>query len=52
MMLDTIPTNDFKDTEIGPIPVDWRVVTFEQLATLQRGKDLPKKDRCPVAWNS
>jgi hypothetical protein len=23
MMLDTTPTNDFKDTEIGPIPADW-----------------------------
>ena len=31
-----------KQTEIGPIPQSWKVVEFEQLAVLQRGKDLTK----------
>jgi len=35
----------FKDTEIGPIPVEWEVVPLGKVATLQRGKDLPKRKR-------
>lgn len=31
-----------KQTEIGPIPQSWSVVTFDEFAVLQRGKDLPK----------
>jgi type I restriction enzyme S subunit len=31
-----------KMTEIGPMPESWKVVKFENFATLQRGKDLTK----------
>lgn len=36
---------DFVDTQLGPIPSDWRVGTLNDLLVLQRGFDLPKKDR-------
>ena len=32
----------FKNTEIGPIPVDWEVKSIAEVAPLQRGFDLPK----------
>jgi type I restriction enzyme S subunit len=31
MISDTTPTNDFKDTEIGPIPADWEVARLEEV---------------------
>ncbi|MBP7964428.1 MAG: restriction endonuclease subunit S [Caldilineaceae bacterium] len=38
-------TGEFKETEIGPIPSDWAYIPFGQVATLQRGKDLPTRSR-------
>ncbi|MFA5248259.1 MAG: restriction endonuclease subunit S [Patescibacteria group bacterium] len=35
----------FKKTKIGEIPEEWKVATFEEFATLQRGFDLPASDR-------
>lgn len=34
-----------KETEVGPVPEHWEVVELGQVATLQRGKDLPVKQR-------
>ncbi len=34
-----------KDTEIGPVPQHWEVKRLLDIATLQRGKDLPKQDQ-------
>ena len=31
-----------KETEIGLVPKSWKVKVFENIVTLQRGKDLPK----------
>lgn len=31
-----------KETEIGRVPESWEVVRFEEMATLQRGADLPR----------
>ena len=33
-----------KQSEIGPVPESWEVVTFEKFVTLQRGYDLRKQD--------
>ncbi|MDW3651014.1 MAG: restriction endonuclease subunit S [Bacteroidia bacterium] len=33
-----------KMTEIGPIPESWTLVMFDKFTTLQRGKDLTKKE--------
>ena len=33
-----------KQSEIGPVPESWAVVTFEKFVTLQRGYDLRKQD--------
>jgi len=33
-----------KDTEIGKVPKDWEVKELKNIATLQRGKDLPKQN--------
>jgi len=33
-----------KQTEIGPVPESWEVVSFDKFATLQRGYDLRKQD--------
>lgn len=33
-----------KETEIGTIPKDWNVSSLKDIATLQRGKDLPKQE--------
>jgi type I restriction enzyme S subunit len=35
-----------KQTEIGPVPESWKIKHFEQLATLQRGFDLPRDQFC------
>jgi len=32
-----------KQTEIGPLPQSWKIVRFEEFATLQRGYDLPRQ---------
>jgi len=34
---------EFKDTEVGRIPKSWEVKPLVEIATLQRGKDLPKQ---------
>lgn len=39
--------SEFKDSEFGPIPESWRVGKLEDLLILQRGFDLPAKDRVP-----
>jgi type I restriction enzyme S subunit len=36
-----------KDTEIGKIPEEWEVKPLVDIATLQRGKDLPKQKQVP-----
>lgn len=36
---------NFKKTELGEIPEDWKIVDFSELVFLQRGFDLPKKER-------
>jgi type I restriction enzyme, S subunit len=36
---------EFKDTEIGKIPTTWEVVRIGDKITLQRGYDLPDRDR-------
>ena len=36
---------ELKETEIGPVPEGWETMEFGNLATLQRGKDLPKAKR-------
>ena len=43
--LDAVDRVEMQETEIGPIPGHWRVARFGQVATLQRGKDLPKRHR-------
>lgn len=35
----------FKQTELGEIPYDWEIVTFEEIMILQRGFDLPTQSR-------
>ena len=35
----------YKQTEVGVIPEDWTVTTLENVAILQRGYDLPQRDR-------
>lgn len=35
----------FKKTEVGSIPDNWKIKTFEEFATLQRGFDLPVSER-------
>jgi type I restriction enzyme S subunit len=37
----------FKKTKIGDIPERWEIKIFEEFATLQRGFDLPTKNRIP-----
>uniref|UniRef100_A9A7U6 Restriction modification system DNA specificity domain n=1 Tax=Methanococcus maripaludis (strain C6 / ATCC BAA-1332) TaxID=444158 RepID=A9A7U6_METM6 len=37
--------DEFKDTEIGKIPVDWEVKEIGELVTFQRGHDLPVNSR-------
>ncbi|MBN2392553.1 MAG: restriction endonuclease subunit S, partial [Anaerolineae bacterium] len=39
-----------KETEIGEIPEHWKVTPFGKVATLQRGKDLPKRKRKPGSY--
>jgi type I restriction enzyme S subunit len=43
-----MPNNDlpdrFKETEIGPIPVDWEVVPLSSLARVKYGKAKPKQE--------
>ncbi len=34
--------DDFKETEIGPVPVDWDVVPLGSLADVKYGKAKPK----------
>jgi len=36
-----------RETEIGPVPEHWQAVCLEEVATLQRGKDLPQSKRQP-----
>jgi len=36
--------NGFKETEIGPIPVDWEVVPLSSLARVKYGKAKPKRE--------
>jgi type I restriction enzyme, S subunit len=40
-----VPVTEFKNTDAGMIPCDWTVKLFGDVATLQRGKDLPTSDR-------
>ena len=44
------PLGRFKDTVIGSIPTEWDVVPFGKVATLQRGKDLPRRLRNPGSY--
>ena len=37
-------SNVFKDTQIGPIPVDWEVVRLGTLARVKYGKAKPKNE--------
>lgn len=41
----TQATTKYKETEIGPIPEGWEVCNFQEVCTLQRGFDLPSKER-------
>jgi type I restriction enzyme S subunit len=41
----SIFSDGFVDTQMGPIPRDWRLGTIEELLVLQRGFDLPATDR-------
>ena len=43
--LDQADQVPLKETEIGPMPEHWQVVRLGEVVTLQRGKDLPKKQR-------
>lgn len=36
-----------KQTEIGPVPESWEVMRFDELAVLQRGFDITKKNQRP-----
>lgn len=36
-----------KETEIGLVPEEWEVKPLVEIATLQRGKDLPKQNQVP-----
>jgi type I restriction enzyme S subunit len=36
-----------QETEIGPVPAHWQVVELGEVVTLQRGNDLPRKQRKP-----
>ncbi len=50
MMPDTTTTSDFKDTEIGPIPVDWEVAELQDVVEFSRkprGLDLNSFDIVP-----
>jgi type I restriction enzyme S subunit len=38
---------NLKETEIGLVPVQWAVKPLIDIATLQRGKDLPKQKQIP-----
>ncbi len=38
-------THEFKDTEIGQVPVEWAVITCCEVMTLKRGYDLPERLR-------
>ncbi len=38
---------DYKQTEVGIIPQDWQVLDLGAVATLQRGYDLPHRERKP-----
>jgi type I restriction enzyme S subunit len=49
MMPDTTPTNDFKDTEIGPIPADWDVVPITDVSKVAGGGTPSTKE--PEYWN-
>ncbi len=40
-------TTGYKQTEVGVIPEDWEVKRFGDIATLQRGYDLPYRFRKP-----
>ncbi len=35
---------DFKDTELGPLPVDWKVVRLGEVAEIRQGKQLSSKE--------
>jgi hypothetical protein len=41
MMPDTTPTNDFKDTEIGPIPADWGIAELGEFCQCKGGYAFP-----------
>ena len=38
---------ELKETEIGMVPEDWEIKPLIDIATLQRGKDLPKRNQIP-----
>jgi type I restriction enzyme S subunit len=38
------PPDDFKETEIGPIPVEWEVVRLGDIAALSLGRTPPRKE--------
>ncbi len=40
-----VSSNDFKPTDLGDLPAGWKVVRFGDMATLQRGNDLPTRER-------
>lgn len=42
-----IAHSEFKETEVGEIPKEWEVKSLKEIATLQRGKDLPKQNQVP-----
>jgi type I restriction enzyme S subunit len=39
---ETSTPNDFKETELGPLPVDWEVVQLGAIANIKYGKAKPK----------
>jgi len=45
LLTEGIGHKEFKDTEIGKIPREWEVVRIGDKITLQRGYDLPDKNR-------
>ncbi len=51
LLTEGIGHTEFKDTKIGRMPKSWEIKKFEQVLILQRGYDLPVKNRTQGKYN-